>query len=163
MATGMKRKEDTNQLKNRILALDLGEKRIGVALSDETQTIARSYTVIKRTSRAADFEKIGQIIEEHEVHLLVVGLPTLPSGEEGSKAAWARSYAQDLATQCHVRVELWDESFSTVDAIKSMQDRKISGSRQRQRVDAVAAAIILQSYLDAVDHSSNLSLSDSND
>ncbi len=158
----MTRNSNTNQPKHRILALDLGEKRIGVALSDETQTIARSYTVFQRTSRSADFKKIGQIIEEHDVHLLVVGLPTLSSGEEGSKAAWARSYAQDLAIQCHVRVELWDESFSTVDAIKSLQERKVSGSRQRQRVDAVAAAFILQSYMDAHRYPSNHLLNDSN-
>ena len=146
------RNSDSSQQKNRILALDLGEKRIGVALSDETRTIARSYTVIKRTSRSADFKKIGQMIEQHDVNLLVVGLPTLPSGEEGSKAAWARSYAQDLAIQCHISVELWDESFSTVDAINSLRERNVSGSRQRKRIDAVAAAFILQSYMDALKH-----------
>jgi putative Holliday junction resolvase len=144
------RKNDAGQLKNRILALDLGEKRIGVALSDESWTIARSFAVIKRTSRSADFKKIGQIIHEHNVQLLVVGLPILLSGKEGSKAAWARSYAQDLAIQCNIKVELWDESFSTVDAIESMRERKVSGRRQRQLVDAVAAAFILQSYIDAL-------------
>jgi putative Holliday junction resolvase len=152
METGRKRNSDSSQLKNRILALDLGEKRIGVALSDETRTIARSYTVFKRTSRSADFNKIGQMIEEHNINLLVVGLPTLPSGEEGSKAAWARSYAQDLAIQCHISVELWDESFSTVDAINSLRERHVSASRKRKRIDAVAAAFILQSYMDALKH-----------
>jgi putative Holliday junction resolvase len=146
------RNSGSSQPKNRILALDLGEKRIGVALSDETRTIARSYAIIKRTSRSADFDKIGQMIEEHDVNLLVVGLPTLASGEEGSKAAWARSYAQDLAIQCHIRVELWDESFSTVDAIKSLRERNVSSGRQRKRIDAVAAAFILQSYMDALEH-----------
>jgi len=143
---------DVNQRMDRVLALDLGEKRIGVALSDETQTIARSYAIIKRTSRSADFKKIGQIIEQNNVVLVIVGLPTLPSGEEGSKAAWARSYAGDLEIQCHIRVDLWDESLSTVDAIASLRDRGVRGRRQRKRVDAVAAAFILQSYLDAVDH-----------
>jgi putative Holliday junction resolvase len=142
----------TSKPANRVLALDLGEKRIGVALSDETWTIARSYAIIKRTSRSADFTKISQIIEEHGVQLVIVGLPTLSSGEEGSKAAWARSYAQDLELQCHIRVELWDESFSSVDAIKSLQERRVGGRRKRQHVDAVAAAIILQSYMDSLNH-----------
>jgi putative Holliday junction resolvase len=142
----------TSKPANRVLALDLGEKRIGVALSDETWTIARSYAIIKRTSRSADFTKISQIIEEHGVQLVIVGLPTLSSGEEGSKAAWARSYAQDLELQCHIRVELWDESFSSVDATKSLQERRVSGRRKRQHVDAVAAAIILQSYMDSLNH-----------
>ncbi len=142
----------TSQPTNRVLALDLGEKRIGVALSDETRTIARSLAILKRTSRSADFTKIGQIIEEHEVQLVIVGLPTLSSGEEGSKAAWARSYAKDLERQCHIRVELWDESFSSVDAIKSLQERRVTGRRKKQHIDAVAAAIILQSYIDSHNH-----------
>ena len=146
----MMRKKETSQAKNRILALDLGEKRIGVALSDESWTIARSHSVIKRTSRSADFYKIGRIILEHSVELVVVGLPILLSGEEGSKAAWARSYAEDLSIRCDIRVELWDESFSTVDAIESLRERKIRGARQKERVDAAAAAFILQSYMDSL-------------
>jgi putative Holliday junction resolvase len=154
----MVKNSDASQRKYRILALDLGEKRIGVALSDETQTIARSYTVFQRSSRSADFRTIGQIIKENNVELVIVGLPTLPSGEEGSKAAWARNYGQDLATQSQVKVELWDESLSTVDAIDSLRDRGVIGRRQRKRVDAVAAAFILQSFLDAVDNPQNQSL-----
>lgn len=148
---------------DRIMALDLGEKRIGVALCDETKTIARSFGVIQRTSRAADFKKLKQILKENDVNLVIVGLPTLASGGEGTKAAWARSYAGDLADQCDIDVELWDESYSTVDAIASLRSRGIRGNRQRQKIDAVAAAFILQSYLDAVVNRMKQSWNESDD
>jgi putative Holliday junction resolvase len=132
------------------MAIDLGEKRIGIALSDPARIIASGYAVINRTSRKSDFEKIGRIILEQNVDHVVVGLPTLPSGEEGSKAAWARSYASDLSSTLGVRVNLWDESLTTIEAESSLRSRGVKKDRQKERIDAVAAAFILQSYLDAV-------------
>lgn len=132
-----------------MMALDLGEKRIGVAVSDPTGLVARSHTVFKRTSRSADFEKIGRIIDQEDVSQLIIGLPVLLSGEEGTKAAWVRDYGADLAQQLDIKVEFWDESLSTVAAEDSLRERGIHGKRRRGRVDAVAAAFILQSYLDA--------------
>ncbi len=133
----------------RILCLDLGEKRIGVAISDETRTIARSYQVFNRSSRVGDFEQIAHIIAENCVNLVVVGLPTLADGGEGDKATWARDYASDLASSIGIPVELWDESYSTADARTSLEFRAITRRRIKDRIDAVAAAFILQSYLDA--------------
>lgn len=130
------------------MALDLGEKRIGVAVSDETRTLARPLTVFKRSSRAADFYRIGGIAAEQRANLIVVGLPTLPCGEEGVKAAWVRDYAADLARHVPIEVTFWDESFSTVDAEASLRARGKRGKRMRQMVDATAAAFFLQSYLD---------------
>jgi putative Holliday junction resolvase len=131
------------------MALDLGEKRIGVAISDETQLIARSYTVLKRSSRLADFEKIGRIVDQEGITLVIVGLPITLSGNEGSKAAWARDYGTELADKLQIEVCFWDESFSTVDAQASLQARGKNLRKQRDWIDAVAAAFILQSYLDA--------------
>jgi putative holliday junction resolvase len=133
----------------RVLALDLGEKRIGVAVSDETRTIARSHCVLKRTSRLADFEKIGRIIDEEGVTLVVVGLPVHLDGREGQKAAWVRDYTAALANHLNAATEFWDEALTTVAAEESMRQRGQSRRKQRQWVDAVAAAFILQSYLDA--------------
>lgn len=133
----------------RILCLDLGEKRIGVALSDETRTIARSHLVFERSSRANDFEQIARNVEQEDVQLVIVGLPTLANGGEGEKAAWARDYASDLADFIGIPVELWDESFSTIDAQENLRLRGFSGRRKKELIDAVAAAFILQSYLDA--------------
>jgi putative Holliday junction resolvase len=131
------------------MALDLGEKRIGVALSDGSWMIARSFTVLKRSSRLMDFEKIGRIIEEQSVSLLIVGLPSLPSGGEGAMAAWVRDYVADLSSRVDVEIKFWDESFSTVDAEASLRARGVKSSRRRGQIDAVAAAFILQSFLDA--------------
>jgi putative Holliday junction resolvase len=136
-------------LPGRVMALDLGEKRIGVALSDETRTIARSHAVLSRTSRLADFEKIIQIIGENRVTLLVVGLPIPLNGVEDAMTAWVRDYAADLGGRIAVPVEFWDESFTTAQAQASMRARGKKAKQQRPWVDAVAAAFILQDYLDA--------------
>lgn len=131
------------------MALDLGEKRIGVAISDEGRLLARSLTVLRRGSRMNDFERIGRIAGEQSVALVVVGLPLLSSGQEGEKAAWVRDYSGDLQRHLALPVELWDEGYTTVQAEASLRERGIHGQRRRQRVDAAAAAFILQSYLDA--------------
>lgn len=131
------------------MALDLGEKRIGVALSDETRLIARSYTVIERTSRDADYEQIAAIVSEEDVGFLVVGLPVQLDGEEGQIAAWVRDYARELAGRLGIGYTFWDESFTTQQASASMRARGTRAREQRGWIDAVAAAFILQDYLDA--------------
>lgn len=133
----------------RIMALDLGEKRIGVALSDETQLIARSYTVIERTSRDADYRQIAEIVSGEDVGFLVVGLPVQLDGQEGQIAAWVRDYTQELAQRLGIGYTFWDESFTTKQASTSMRERGTRAREQRDWIDAVAAAFILQDYLDA--------------
>ena len=144
------RSEDSGKNDGRIMAIDLGEKRIGVALSDPTHILARSLTVIPRKSRNEDFRRIQHLVDEHHVLRLVVGLPTLLGGGEGQKAAWVRDYAEQLARTLSLEIVYWDESFTTVDAEKSLRLRGISKEKRRDRVDAVAAAFILQSYLDGL-------------
>ena len=131
------------------MALDLGEKRIGIALSDPTRTIAAAHSVLGRRSRQEDFARYEQLIAANGVTLLVVGLPMTLGGQEGQRAAWVRDYAADLAARLAVPVALWDESLSTVEAEAALRAQGRRGRRLRQRVDAVAATIILQSYLDA--------------
>jgi len=134
----------------RIMALDLGEKRIGIALSDPSHILARSLAVIPRKSRSEDFHRIREFVEKHRVLRLVIGLPTLLAGGEGQKAAWVRDYADHLSRTLSIEIVFWDESFTTVDAEKSLRLRGISKGKRRERVDAVAAAFILQSYLDGL-------------
>ena len=131
------------------MALDLGEKRIGVAVSDELRMIARSHSVIKRTSRVADYAKYANIIAQEQITLLVVGLPVTLGGEEGSKAKWTRDYAGQFAEQINIPIVFFDEALTTVEAEASMRARNIRGKKARAQVDAVAAAFILQNYLDA--------------
>ena len=142
---------DTFTIKGRVLALDLGEKRIGVAVSDATRTIAQPFGVIKRTSRQADFEKIGRLVQEQKVNLLVVGLPLMLDGSVGEKAAWVQDYSDALQQALDVPLALWDESFTTVQAEASLRLRGKKKRKIRQNVDAVAASFILQAYLDAME------------
>lgn len=131
------------------MALDLGSRRIGVAISDPTRTIAQSYGVVKRKSREEDFAHYQQIIKEQKVTLLVVGLPTTAEGGDSETAVWIRAYVAEFSQQCPVPIQFWDESFTTVRAEDSLRQRGKRGKKARQQVDAVAAAFILQSYLDA--------------
>ncbi len=131
------------------MALDLGEKRIGVAVSDELRLIAKSYGVLKRKSRKEDFARYQAIINEQKITLLVVGLPITLGGADSQKTAWVRDYAADLGRHLDIPIKFWDESLTTIEAENSLRQRNIRGKKARDRVDAVAAAFILQNYLDA--------------
>ena len=135
-------------IKGQALALDLGEKRIGVAVSDPTRTIAKSLTIINRKSRKEDYERIARLITEQQANLLVVGLPIPLSGVEGEKAAWVRNYTAELQQHITIPVKFWDEAMTTVQAYDSMRQRGKRAKQAKGRIDAVAAAFILQSYLD---------------
>lgn len=132
-----------------VLAIDLGEKRIGLAVSDAGRMIARSYGMFKRTSRREDFARYRAIIAEQGVTLVVMGLPLRLDGSDSSTTAWVRHYTAELAENIPVPIEFWDESYSSQRAEASLSARGIRAKKQKERVDAVAAAFILQSYLDA--------------
>ena len=129
------------------MALDLGEKRIGVAVSDELRLVAKSYAVVKRQSRREDFARYQNIITEQKITLLVIGLPITLGGEDSQKTTWVRDYADDL--RGYITIPFWDESLTTTEAEASLRARGIRGKKAKNRVDAVAAAFILQNYLDA--------------
>jgi putative Holliday junction resolvase len=131
------------------MALDLGEKRIGVALSDETQLIARPVEVLPRTSRKADFARLAEIAARGKVGFLVAGLPHELSGAEGPLAPWIRDYTAALAAVLHLPYTFWDETFTSKRASATMRARGVTAREQRGKLDAVAAAFILQDYLDA--------------
>ncbi len=137
----------------RIMALDLGEKRIGVAISDEGRAVARSHSIVRRGARRDDFASLGRIAKEEGVSQLLVGLPISlseegePLEEQTPRIAWMRDYAAALAEALGLPVRFWDESLSTVEANASLRARG-GGRRGEAAIDAVAAAIILQSFLD---------------
>ena len=132
----------------RVLSLDLGEKRIGVALSDPLRMIARPLTVVKRSSRKADFEKYAKLIEEHGATLIVVGLPTYLNGDESAMTKWVRDYSAELATKISIPLILHDENKSSDDARQRMIDLGYNRRKRDALRDAAAAAIFLQDYLD---------------
>jgi len=133
----------------RVLALDVGDKRIGVAISDPSQVLARGLKVIQRGSRQEDFVAVARLVEEYEVERVVVGYPRSLDGTAGEQAEKVERYAAGLAEVLTVPVLLWDERFSTVSAERLMREAGLRGKRKRERIDAVAAAVILQAYLDS--------------
>lgn len=133
----------------RIMALDMGEKRIGIALSDETQLLARSHEVLPRTSRKADFARLKEIVCSEGVGFLVVGFPLTLDGDEGPLVPWIRDYTTALAAELQLPYAFWDETFTSQQASASMRARGTKARDQRGWIDAVAAAFILQDYLDA--------------
>ena len=133
----------------RVLALDLGSKRIGVALSDLTGTVASPLTVIQRSrSKRHDHERIAKLVRDEEADLVVVGLPISLSGEEGPAAKAARTETAALATLIDVPIETYDERLSTVTAQRALTEAGVRGRSGRQVIDKVAAAVFLQAYLD---------------
>jgi putative Holliday junction resolvase len=129
----------------RVLALDVGERRIGVAVSDPTGTLATPHSVIHRRSKAQDFATVARLAAELQAERVVVGLPLSLSGDVGPQARRVMRYAQALAQALPVPVELYDERYSTVTADELLAE----GGRKRRRtpIDAAAAAVILQEYL----------------
>jgi putative pre-16S rRNA nuclease len=134
----------------RALGVDLGSKRIGIAVSDPTGTIASPLTVVQRSkSTRRDLDEIARIAREEEADVIVVGLPLTMRGEVGSAAAAAIAEAARLATVVGVPVETHDERLTTVTAERSLMEAGMRGEQRRRVVDKVAAAVMLQSWLDA--------------
>jgi putative holliday junction resolvase len=133
----------------RILALDIGEKRIGVAVSDPTATVATPVTVLDAPKVLGDGRELVRLVEDYEVELVVVGLPLSMDGSEGPQAKQVRYAAARLAGFLRIPVEFADERLSSAQASKAMQATGVSTRDQRGRVDMVAASLFLQSYLDA--------------
>jgi putative pre-16S rRNA nuclease len=133
----------------RVLALDLGTRRIGVAISDFTGTVASPLTVLERSkSLRNDHERIAAVVRKEEAELVVVGLPLSLSGEEGPAARAARTEANALATLVGVPIETFDERLTTVTAERALTEAGVRGRARRQLVDKVAAAVLLQAFLD---------------
>jgi putative Holliday junction resolvase len=145
----------------RVLGLDVGDRRVGIAISDPTGTVVRPLQTLVRGSRVEDFVTIAALVAEHHVELVVVGQPLSLDGTEGPQARRIARYAQLLADHLAVPVVSWDERYTTAAAEEIMLQTRGRGKRRRARaageVDAIAAAVILQSYLDSQDKGSEVS------
>ena len=132
----------------RLLGLDLGEKTIGIALSDTRLTVATPMETLKRGKFAADAPKLEKIIAEQNVGGLVVGLPLNMDGSDGPSAQSARAFARNFAARSEVPVLLWDERLSTAAVTRTLLDADASRKRRDEVVDKMAAAYILQGALE---------------
>jgi putative Holliday junction resolvase len=133
----------------RVLGLDPGGKRVGVALSDETATIAQPLEFIPAEPLAACLERIRAIVTDRQVAQIVVGLPRNMNGTYGPAAEAARNFAAALDKALGLPVKMWDERLTTAQANRLLIEAGMRRERRKTKVDQSAAAILLQSYLDA--------------
>lgn len=133
----------------RILGIDPGEKRIGIAVSDPTGTLARPLQVIEHTNRQSDADAVAALALAEEVERIVIGMATDIEGKPNFSGRKAKRLAAAIRTKTDIRVEMWDESYSTRDAQRTRVTLGLKRNTDNQHLDDRAAAIILQSYLDA--------------
>ena len=132
----------------RLLGIDMGEKRIGIAVSDPGGVIARSAGHIERGAQAETLERFRALAAEHEAGEIVVGLPLNMNGSEGPSARAAREFAESLRRVLGIPVALWDKRLTTAEADSLMKSAGLSRRARAARIDGIAAQRILQSYLD---------------
>jgi len=137
----------------RVLAVDPGLKRIGLAISDPTQTIATPLRVINHVSRLVDAAQIAQIAADQQTVRIIIGCPLDSEGLPGPAARSAARVAEAIRAQTSLPVELWDESGSTRSAQAAAVEMGLPRRKRAGHLDEVAAAVILQSYLDSLSHS----------
>lgn len=133
----------------RILALDPGTKRIGVAVSDELKIIAQPLEYIEATPFAGFLARLKQLIHEKEIDLIVIGLPRNMDGSYGPAALKVREFVAVLKESIVVPIKTWDERLTSVQANRYLREGEVRGQERKEKVDKTAAAILLQSFLDS--------------
>ncbi|MFZ5824117.1 MAG: Holliday junction resolvase RuvX [Bacillota bacterium] len=134
----------------RIGGLDVGDKTIGVALSDEMGWTAQGLEVIRRRSLSQDLERLAEIARQHRVERWVVGMPRNMNGTYGPRADMTREFMARLAEHSTLPVESYDERLTTMAAERILLEADVSRSKRKQVIDKMAAAVILQGYLDGL-------------
>ena len=137
------------EVKKRVLGLDVGDKRIGLAISGGAGLLATPYSTIERRNQQRAIAAILEVVQAEEVGQIVVGMPLSLDGSVGSQAKRTLVFCDALESASPVPVETWDERFSSVEAERLLRQAGVSPSRNRARLDSSAAAVILQGYLDA--------------
>jgi putative Holliday junction resolvase len=133
----------------RILALDLGKNRIGLAISDELGITAQGLSTLARRNKRADLAALGTLALERGVTRILMGNPLHMSGTAGRQSEWAREFAGALERYTGIPVKLWDERLTTVEASRVLRQSGISIAKRAAAVDRLSAVILLQSYLDS--------------
>jgi putative holliday junction resolvase len=141
--------DQKNSGKGRILALDLGKKRIGLALSDPLGITAQGLPTLERTNIRQDLSSIEHIILERQVTLLLMGNPLHMSGDPGKQAAYVHEFAERLREYTGVPLKYWDERLTTVEAHRVLRSSGIGIEKRARAIDKLSAVILLESYLDS--------------
>jgi putative Holliday junction resolvase len=137
-------------VKPRILALDLGRKRIGMAISDPLGITAQGLPNLERTRKRDDLDALARVAREREVGLILMGNPVNMGGTEGRQSAWVHEFAEALEKQTGLPIRFWDERLTTMEANRVLRASGISLEKRAAAVDRLSAVILLQSYLDSL-------------
>ena len=132
----------------RIMGLDVGDVKIGVAISDELGWTAQGITVVKRNEKIPVYQRLEKLIKDYHVREIVIGLPKNMNGTTGEQAEKVMLFAQELEETFNLPIAFWDERLSTVAATKVLIEGEVSLAKRKKVVDKMAAVLILQSYLD---------------
>ena len=135
----------TNNEEERILGIDYGQKRIGIAISDPLRLIAYPLETVER-KRIED--SIRRILEKYSIEYVIIGYPLRTDGKLGKRGEEVKSFAEKIKEKFNINIKLWDERYTTIEAERIIRDIGKKPSRDKGRVDRVAASLILQSYLD---------------
>jgi putative holliday junction resolvase len=133
----------------RVLALDLGKRRIGLAMSDELGLTAQGLETLQRTNIRSDLARLSEIATQNNVSNIVIGNPIHMSGQEGRQSGHAQEFGARLQAATGLPVEFWDERLTTVEAQRVLRQSGISIEKRARTVDRLAAVILLESYLDS--------------
>jgi putative holliday junction resolvase len=132
----------------RVLGLDVGSRRIGIAVSDPLGITAQGLETLQRKNKRHDFERLGQIIREYGVTEIVVGLPLRMSGAEGTQAVKMQEFAEELRRRFQLPVHLWDERLTSAEANRLLRETDLSIEKRGKAVDRMAAVLILQGWME---------------
>jgi putative holliday junction resolvase len=133
----------------RVLGLDVGSKRIGIAVSDPLGITAQGLETLQRQNKRLDLEKLGRVIADYDVAQIVVGYPLRMSGAEGVQAEKMQRFAEELRERFQLPVHLWDERLTSAEANRLLRETDMSIRRRGQVVDQMAAVLILQSWMES--------------
>lgn len=136
----------------RVLGFDVGDRRIGLAISDPLGHTAQPLFTLHRTNRRADFKWLGRVLRKHGVTEAVVGNPLYMSGDQSPQAAKSQAFAEELRAEFGLTVHLWDERLTTAQAHRHLDEAGRATMGRKEIIDQVAAVLILQSFLDARQH-----------
>jgi putative Holliday junction resolvase len=136
-------------LPGRILAIDYGSRRMGLAVSDPLGITAQGLDTLERKNKRSDFARLEKLLREYQVREIVVGLPLRMSGEEGIQSQKVAEFAEELRRRFAIPVHLWDERLTSAEANRLLREAELSIQKRAQAVDRMAATLILQSWLQA--------------
>jgi len=134
--------------KSRIAGLDVGSKTIGIAISDQSHTIATPREILQRTKFKQDINKITELVEKESICAIIVGFPVNMDGSEGPRCQSTRQFVENITPHVHVPIVLWDERMSTQAADRAMLEADLSRAKRKKNIDKAAASFILQGALD---------------